>query len=525
MRKTMKQLSPFRFRQLTFSDVLLNIIPVLWFLVAMILALLSGLLLFTNFQDILSTQIVSTGLDTQRAQLVAALLLTAGAALVGATVTHRKLGSIIGASIIFYTNYLLPFIQMEQLPVYDAGGHLKPLDVAALQHTSLVMIALSLLGGFIGSAIGVALYETILEQPIQLIRLLWKHFVLPYQPTRSIDSVTNLKTPKTQQNNLFRAIYNLLGLACLIVLGIFAAQSGDFFVLSPDSNLHLAPKTTTLAHAPATGQVLTVTIQSQVLGNQKRSFEIYLPPTYYSISTKHYPTLYLLHGSPGSISDWVKAGKAAESANTLIDLGQTPEMIIVMPDGNGRGKLVPSEWGDSGNHQQLLETYVSTELVNYIDQHYRTIPDASDRAIGGLSMGGFGAANIAIHHPDIFGSVIALGGYYTAFAEPNHVWGNNNSYRDYNSPLYQIALNKQAQTLNFFLGAATQDQPYYKYTIQFANELKLLHIPYVFTTEPGHHAWKVWSDQLYRALLWIKWGPHHTPPQVLPKATPGAMKG
>lgn len=518
MRKIMKQSQAFRSRRPIFQSLLSCLTLVLWFLVAMSMALLGGILLFTNFLDTLTIQIVSTGLDTQRAQLVAALLLAAGGALIGATLTRRKLGSIIGASIIFYIKYLLPFIQQEQLPVHDAGGHLEPLDVAALNHTSLIMIALSLLSGFIGSAIGVALYEAILELPFQLIRMLWNRFFLPRERTRRMGNVNSTTIRTTQQKGRLHAIGGCLSLVCLIVLGALAAQSGDFFVLSPDSNLHLAPQTSTIAHVPAAGQVFTVTMQSKVLGNQKRSFEIYLPPTY-SINTKRYPTIYLLHGSPGTISDWVKAGKAAESANTLIDLGQTPEMIIVMPDGNGHGKLVPSEWGDSGNHQQLLETYISSELVNYIDQHYHTIPDASHRAIGGLSMGAFGAANIAIHHPNVFGSVIALGGYYTAYAEPNHVWGNNNSYLFYNSPFNQIQFNKQAWTLNFFLGAATQDQPYYKYTQQFANELKLEHISYVLTTEPGHHAWTVWADQFYRALQWIKWGPQHTPPQMVPKDT------
>ncbi|MBV8695477.1 MAG: hypothetical protein JO183_08325 [Ktedonobacteraceae bacterium] len=135
-----------------------------------------------------------------------------------------------------------------------------------------------------------------------------------------------------------------------------------------------------------------------------------------------------------------------------------------------------------------------------MDQKYRTIPDAASRSIGGNSMGGFGAINIALHHPDVFGSVISLGGYYLA---EGRIWGNNASYIRRNSPLIVLPTDKQARRLHFFIGAATKDQPYYSDSVQFVRQLAKLHLSYYFDVQHGFHSWRVWQIQVYNALKWL----------------------
>ncbi len=252
-----------------------------------------------------------------------------------------------------------------------------------------------------------------------------------------------------------------------------------------------------------TGRVVTRSLISPSLKNHRRVFDIYLPPSYNTPggTQKYYPTLYMLHGTPGRYFDWVVGGEATESANTLITLKSIPELIMVFPDGNGTpGKV--SEWGNSYDGTQLMENFVAYDLVKYIDQHYRTIPDAQHRAIGGLSMGGFGAMNIAIHHPDIFGNVISLGGYYQA---EGSIWGSNTSYQQLNSPRDTILTMQEAWQLHIFLGAATKDQPYYQDTLQFMRKLNSLHILYHFDLQVGQHSWRVWQKQTYNALEWLPW--------------------
>ncbi|HKV56705.1 MAG TPA: alpha/beta hydrolase-fold protein, partial [Ktedonobacteraceae bacterium] len=153
--------------------------------------------------------------------------------------------------------------------------------------------------------------------------------------------------------------------------------------------------------------------------------------------------------------------------------------------------------------KQLIETFVAVDLVHYIDQKYRTIPASGDRAIGGNSMGGFGAINIALHHPDVFGSVISLGGYYRA---EGNIWGNNAAYMRANSPADIISTDKAAWKLRMFIGAATKDQPYYTDALNFVKEIGQFHIQYHLDIQKGYHSWKTWQIQMYNALLWLKWG-------------------
>jgi enterochelin esterase-like enzyme len=481
----------------------------LLFLLSLAIALLSGILLFNpGVIANVSSAIIDVGLDPLRAQFIAALLLTLAAALLGALIGRRKLGAILGAWIVFSFGYLNGFIQLQMQPTRDPGGLLEPLDMGALIHTSITMTALALLSAFCGAAIGVALSEVLLDPLYRLVKSLWYRYSHKEQETRQ------LETP-TPQTTTFTTTGAWLVALAMIGLIVIASGAGELFLYSPDIGLHTVPRivkstiipggtSTAVESIPPFGTIVNDSLVSSALGGQKRTILVYLPPTYnlHMGQNKRYPVLYLLHGSPGQAHDWFSAGKADQSANTLIALGKIPELIMVLPDGNGRLGAT-SEWANSYDQRQLIETYVANDVVKYIDSKYRTIPDAAHRAIGGLSMGGFGATNIAVHHPDIFGSVITLGGYY--YAEGG-IWGNNAAYMKQNSPADVLPAKRQAWILHFFLGAGTLDQPYYTDTLQFARELDRLHILYHFDLQKGYHSWKIWQTQMYNALLWLHWG-------------------
>jgi pimeloyl-ACP methyl ester carboxylesterase len=136
-----------------------------------------------------------------------------------------------------------------------------------------------------------------------------------------------------------------------------------------------------------------------------RTVRIYLPPSYGN-SDKRYPVVYALHGYLED-SSWLLG--MGQSLNELIKDGSAQEMILVFPDGDnffgGSFYLSSPVIGD-------YETYISKELVNYIDTNYLTIEDRDARGIAGCSMGGNGALHLAFTNPDIF-SVAggASGGY------------------------------------------------------------------------------------------------------------------
>lgn len=480
--------------------------PLLWSLPAFLIAVIGGLLLFAGsiFTNLV-TIIINIGLDPLRSQLVIALVMTATAALIGAMVGRRKLAALAGAWIVFLVDYLFGFISLELQPLRDPGGLLEPLNGSALVHTSLIMIALGIASAFIGMAIGSSLGEILLAPLYQLVAYAWKkrtpHMTVQNGPSRlSIEKMTTQKLPDLKKSAF--VISKWAGIIATIVVLFLLAGSTDLFIFSPDVGLHSVPVVSS-GSMPPHGTVVEGSLISPALGGQRKLFEIYLPPTYNTPQgqNKYYPALYLLHGSPGKDIDWITGGKAVESADTLIATHKIPEMIMVFPDGNGRPKQT-SEWGNSGDHKQLMETYVANDLVKYIDRHYRTLPDPGNRGIGGLSMGGFGATNIAIHHPDIFGLVISLGGYYRP---EGAIWGKDPSYLRLNSPLAMLPTTKAAWKLRYYLGAATKDQPYYTDARQFAQELDKLHIPYRFDLEKGYHSWRIWQVQLYKAMTWLQW--------------------
>jgi len=475
--------------------------------VSLLLALIGGAVLFNNL--IISTIvsfIINVGLDPLRAQLVAALIMTAGAALLGAAGGRRKVGAMLGAGSMFCFSYLTAFIQLELQPFHDPGGILESLNSGALLYTSCVMLALALLSAFVGAAVGAAMGEVLLDPPYWLLRLIWQRS-MPGHALKTMkrkEELARSHSSSTRSTLSVRALFgSWTGTLIMLSLILFASGSSDLFIFSPDIGLH-APPLLHSRYGPAHSTIVQDEVVSPALNMQKRSFLVYLPPSYNTAQgrTKRYPTLYLLHGSPGGERDWFSAGKADQSADTLIALNKMSEVILILPDGNGRPGAT-SEWGNSFDHRQNIETYVALDLVKYVDQKYRTIAKAAYRGIGGLSMGGFGAMNIAVHHPDVFGFVISLGGYYRA---EGSIWGGNAAYLRANSPLEVLPSDKRAWQLHFYIGAATKDQPYYTDARQFVQELDRLHIPYHLDIQSGFHSWRVWQTQLYNAFLWLHWG-------------------
>jgi len=476
---------------------------ILFFLTAG-LTLLTALILFNGSIDgNLVATIIGIGLDPARAQLVAALLLIAGAAMVGAIFGRHKGGAMVGGGIAFSLGYLANFLQSELRPVYDPAGGLEMLNEGALAERVVVLLALGLLSAFLGAAVGLALGEVIFNPIYRLLVFAWQHITRPGENSAlKLQGGTRPTTSYSRSLNDAIGSYVMAGL--MVLLLVLASSSVDLFEFGPDIGLHNLPSLSNSGGASSHGTIVQDSLISSALGGQRRPFLVYLPPSYFTPQgrAKRYPTLYLLHGSPGSEHDWLAGGKADQSADSLIDLKKIPELIMIFPDGNGRPGET-SEWGNSFDGHQFMETFVAVDLVRYVDQHYRTLADPAHRGIGGLSMGGFGAMNIALHHPDIFGYVISLGGYYIA---EGSVWGNNAAYIQANSPADVLPHDKQAWKLHMYIGAATKDDPYYADAMRFVHELTQYHIPYTLDIQDGYHAWNVWQSQLYRALLWLHWG-------------------
>jgi enterochelin esterase-like enzyme len=167
----------------------------------------------------------------------------------------------------------------------------------------------------------------------------------------------------------------------------------------------------TLGAATVKGTVERIKVHGKSLeGNLEgdspdRDVFIYLPPGYATNSTQRYPVVYMLHGYGLTAERWMPFTRMADAADKNIAAGTMKEMILVNPDAftlyNGSMYSTSPTIGD-------WESFIAEDLVSYIDNHYRTIPDRLSRGLGGHSMGGYGTVRIGMKRPDVFSSMYIM---------------------------------------------------------------------------------------------------------------------
>jgi Predicted esterase len=143
---------------------------------------------------------------------------------------------------------------------------------------------------------------------------------------------------------------------------------------------------------------------------QKEIPAVIITPESYSKNTS-YPVIYLLHGYSGNYKSGLKgeydaAPRYADAYN----------MIIVLPDGGFSSWYFDSPVDSTWRY----ETFVSKELIQYVDKHYSTVSSPKGRAITGLSMGGHGALFLAFRHQDVFGAAGSMSGGVDIRPFPNN---------------------------------------------------------------------------------------------------------
>ena len=193
------------------------------------------------------------------------------------------------------------------------------------------------------------------------------------------------------------------------------------------------------------------------------------------------PVLYFLHGLPGSSSDLAGLG-LAHQLDAVLRTGQVMPFVVAAPDGNATGIDDP-EWADSRDGALRLERFVTEALPRAVEgTHPR--PRAL-RALAGFSMGGYGAMNLALRHPSLYGQVASLAGYFKV-DDPSGVFGGDTATRIANSPDQRIAA---AQGMRVLLSDGDHDDlPVVAGEAQrFANLLRGAGIePLLRTPDAGH---------------------------------------
>lgn len=280
----------------------------------------------------------------------------------------------------------------------------------------------------------------------------------------------------------------------------FAAPSVPAMVVVPNCH-HGSGKTCVVKVVQ--GSLEEVEIPGAALAGHSEPAFVYLPPGYFQHPSERYPVFYILHGAPGGPINFVHVIPMGDEEDILVAEHLMRPMILVGPTGTPTS-FGDTEWANISRGNDWT-SYVARDVVRYIDHTFRTIASPADRAIGGLSEGGYGALNIALHYPREFSVIESWSGYMTADAGVRSVWGAHPSAERLaaNSPAVEIQrlatlLRRQHVYIWFYCG---RSDPLVGQNRHFAAELASLGIASHFQAPKGGHTWVLWRGMARDDLL------------------------
>ena len=242
-------------------------------------------------------------------------------------------------------------------------------------------------------------------------------------------------------------------------------------------------------------------LRSPAIGRRAQPVDVYLPPGYATHPNRRYPVIYLLHGVPGRPGAFLQTVRMGIVEDELVALHRAQPAILVMPFGS-TGSFTDKEWANGAGAGNGWETFVARDLVHAVDARYRTQRTASARAIAGLSEGGYGAINIALHHPREFRVVESWSGYERA-ADIGAIFHHQRGLLAANTPLQTLAgvapVLRAAHTYFWFYTGT--DDSFRGQNAAFARLLSAEGIPFRFLVVRGGHNWAIWRGNAARAYL------------------------
>ena len=243
-------------------------------------------------------------------------------------------------------------------------------------------------------------------------------------------------------------------------------------------------------------QIDTIYVKSNSMDKDVKV--VVVTPTNASDTVVNYPTVYLLHGYSGNARSWVALKPE------LGEIADEKGIIFVCPDGKNSWY-----WDSPKNPSYRYETFISDELISYIDANYPTIASRDKRAITGLSMGGHGALYNAIRHKDVFGAAGSTSGGVDIRPFPNN-WEMSKQLGDIkeNAQLWDeyTVINQldklQPNDLALIFDCGTSDF-FYDVNVNLHNQLLQNKIDHDFISRPGNHDGEYWENSIDYHILFF----------------------
>jgi enterochelin esterase-like enzyme len=192
---------------------------------------------------------------------------------------------------------------------------------------------------------------------------------------------------------------------------------------------------------------------SHALG-RKVKVSIYLPPRYHEQSTQHYPTLFFNDGQD------MQALGMVENLNMLYQKRAIPDIIVVAIHANNRrmdeyGMAYRADYMGRGALAEAYSRFVTEELLTYMIENYRMIPETKHTVFAGCSLGGLSAFDIAWSNAHFFGKVGVFSGSFWWRSKPY-----TNDTADFSDRIahYLILHSEKRDDLSFWLQTGTKDE-------------------------------------------------------------------
>jgi|SRR5271154_2241924 len=207
------------------------------------------------------------------------------------------------------------------------------------------------------------------------------------------------------------------------------------------------------------------------------------------------PVVYLLHGGGGGYRDWTNYSDVAKYAES--------GMILVMPEGNS------SYYTNSAERlADRYEDYIVNDVISEVERKYPAASGRQNRAIVGVSMGGYGAVKIAMKHPELFAFAGGLSAAVDVPTRPfsikrlnqwrfhSSIFGPSGSQTRRDNDPYALARTVDPSRVPYLFLTCGEQEGLLAANRKLTTILADRGFKYEFHTAPGDHNWLQWNAQL-----------------------------
>ncbi|GAA1384452.1 alpha/beta hydrolase-fold protein [Kitasatospora putterlickiae] len=255
---------------------------------------------------------------------------------------------------------------------------------------------------------------------------------------------------------------------------------------------------------PEKGTVSTVPIPGTKSGFTARDAYVYLPPAYQADPRPLLPVVVMLSGQPGIPGDWVLSGQINEALDAFAAQHNGLAPIVVMPDQLG------STWNNTlclDSNIANVQTYLAQDVPDWVHANLQTAKGRQSWVIGGASMGGTCALQLAVNAPEVYGALLDMSGQEeptlgTREQTVKEAFGGDESKFNAVDPM-QVMARKHFPDTAAAIVVGRSDSEFRPQQEKIFKAVKAAGMKAKFDLMPGDHGWVIFRPGIVDQLPWL----------------------